>query len=95
MSDTIGLEEAANLCRIDRETMRTFLANGDAPGAKIGKEWVCIRADLLEWLRDQIAAQQKQRRAESQVDADLSAAVERQATRGRKRPLPALPEPTC
>lgn len=47
MLETLGLEEAAQLVRVHPVTLRNLAAAGKAPGAKPGKEWVFIKADLL------------------------------------------------
>ena len=49
--DTIGLDEAAALCRMHPNTLRERAARGDMPGAKPAREWVFIKDDLLAWLR--------------------------------------------
>lgn len=51
MLETLGLEEAAQLARMHPATLRAQAAAGKAPGAKPGKEWVFITADLLDWIR--------------------------------------------
>lgn len=61
----IGLDEAAALLRISPDAMREFAAEGVIPGAKIGKEWVFLDADLIEYLKTEIKNQTSQRRGKS------------------------------
>jgi len=48
---TLGLADGARLINIHPGTLRERAAAGIIPGAKIGRAWVFIEADLLEYLR--------------------------------------------
>lgn len=54
---TLDLEAAAALVGLHAETMRRRAKSGQIPGAKPGKEWIFIEADLLDWLRTQYRGQ--------------------------------------
>ena len=51
--ETLNLEEAARLLRIHKETLRSRAKVGQIPGAKIGKEWLFIKEDLINHIRSQ------------------------------------------
>lgn len=53
MPDTLDLTQAAALLRAHPETVRAGAAAGTIPGAKVGRAWVFIQADLLDYLRNQ------------------------------------------
>ena len=48
---TLDLHQAAALLRAHPETVRAGAAAGSIPGAKVGRAWVFIEADLLDYLR--------------------------------------------
>jgi len=50
MTDTLDLNEAAALMKVDPETLRQLASNGDVFGAKIGRAWVFLKADLVDYL---------------------------------------------
>lgn len=56
---TMGLAEAAEFLRASEETVREKAAAGEIPGAKIGRAWVFIDADLAEYLRSQYGAKRE------------------------------------
>src|ERR1035437_7026366 len=50
---TLNLHQAAQLLLIHPVTLQSKAKAGIIPGAKIGKRWVFIKNDLIEWLRSQ------------------------------------------
>ena len=50
---TIGLEEAAQLLRVSESHLRRMARVGKVPGARIGRQWVFVQADLVELIREQ------------------------------------------
>ena len=50
---TLGLAAGAQLLNLSPGTLRERAAAGLIPGAKIGRAWAFIEADLLEYLRSQ------------------------------------------
>ena len=48
---TLGLIEAAALLRIHKDTLQRRARAGAIPGAKIGKQWVFLEADLVGYLK--------------------------------------------
>lgn len=61
MTDTLDLSEAAALLKVDAETARQLAANGTLYAAKIGRSWVFLRDDLIEYLRREVREQTRQR----------------------------------
>jgi excisionase family DNA binding protein len=56
------LTEAANLLRVSEDCLLRKARAGKVPGAKIGRRWVFVRADLIELIRHQ-ARERTDRRA--------------------------------
>jgi len=50
---TLNLHEAAALLRMHAESLRQKTRQGLIPGAKIGKRWVFLEEDLVQYLRSQ------------------------------------------
>ena len=48
---TLNLKEAAALLKIHPVTLQDKARAGEIPGAKIGRAWVFIEFDLLEYIR--------------------------------------------
>jgi hypothetical protein len=55
VADVVGLEEAAKICGYVHRSWRfmKLVHNGIVPGAKIGREWRFIVADLKDFIRSQ------------------------------------------
>jgi len=53
--ETLNLKEAAGLLRIHPVTLQEKAKTGEIPGAKIGKRWVFIQIDLIDYIRSQYA----------------------------------------
>ena len=51
--DTLTLQEAAALLKIHPVTLLGKARAGEIPGAKIGKCWVFVEVDLIEYIRSQ------------------------------------------
>src|SRR5688572_26791053 len=54
---TLSLQEAAALLKIHPVTLQSKARSGAIPGAKIGKCWVFVEIDLLDYLRSQYRRQ--------------------------------------
>lgn len=83
---TYGLNEAAAYLNVDRDTAGRLAADGDLPGAKIGRAWVFRDNDLDEYLLDQVRRQTAERR---ECRTGAAATVAPRPMRGRR--LPELP----
>jgi len=51
--NTLDLHAAAALLRIHPVTLRTKARRGEIPGARIGKNWVFVEVDLIDYIRSQ------------------------------------------
>ena len=51
--DTLNLQEAARFLKIHPVTLQEKARAGEIPGAKIGKCWVFVEIDLVEYIRSQ------------------------------------------
>ncbi|MHB1247569.1 MAG: helix-turn-helix domain-containing protein [Sulfuriferula sp.] len=51
--NTLTLRQAAELLKIHPVTLQEKARAGDIPGAKIGKCWVFVEFDLIEYIRSQ------------------------------------------
>ena len=93
MNDTVDLQGAAEILNCSEEHARELANTGVLPGGKVGASWVFLRSDLLEWLRNEIRSQQRQRAIA--VDAGVPVKkIQRRSARAtvRRREPPVLPE---
>ncbi|MDI1302097.1 MAG: helix-turn-helix domain-containing protein [bacterium] len=58
--NTLDLRQAADFLRIHPVTLRIKAAAGEIPGAKVGRAWVFIEVDLVEYLRSRYRARASQ-----------------------------------
>lgn len=92
---TYDINEAAEFLKVDRTTALERAASGELPGAKIGRAWVFLESDLVEYLRDKVRRQTTERREETALRERRSKEPVVYAARPlkrRKRELPELPE---
>ncbi len=96
--ETMDLQTAAAYLGAKTETISQLARKGELPGAQIGKGWIFLREDVLDFLRRRIAAETEARRAlresESEVlckENDLTQPVAVLKTRTRRRAPPLLP----
>jgi excisionase family DNA binding protein len=68
---TLDLKEAANFLRISPATAQKIAAAGELPGAKIGRAWVFLLDDLIEWLREQVKILQEARKEQKTCQSEL------------------------
>jgi excisionase family DNA binding protein len=54
---TLNLQEAAGLLHMHVVTVRNKARSGELPAAKIGKRWLFLEIDLINWLRLHYPAQ--------------------------------------
>jgi excisionase family DNA binding protein len=91
---TYDINEAADFLKIDRSTALELAHLGTLPGAKVGRAWVFMEDELVAYLRDMTRKQTQARRAEAESALIINRAQQepRPKPRGRRRPLPDLPE---
>lgn len=88
--DTLNAIDAAAVLHADPETVLLLARKGDLPGAKIGKSWVFLRSDVLDYLSNRVRQETEQRR-KACADTTPVAALTEKASSRRRRPLPTLP----
>ncbi len=52
MSETVGAQDAARILRLSVDALMRKSRAGIVPGAKIGRQWVYVRADLIALVRE-------------------------------------------
>jgi len=90
---TFDLGQTADFLKVSSCTAQEMAASGELPGAKIGRAWVFLEEDLIDWLRGQIKIQQLTRQEQHPIlsEVPLSPAP-RMSRKTRRRTLPKLPE---
>jgi len=84
--DTLTLPQAAELLKIHPVTLLNKANAGEVPGAKIGKCWVFIEIDLLEYIRSQYRLRALQGEHERNITCHSSNARTRQIGGSKSRP---------
>lgn len=90
---TYDINEAADFLKVDRTTALELAGRGELPGARVGRAWVFMEADLVEYLRDAVRRQTNRRREQSsamQQDSQSVAVSDALRQRGRRKPVPSL-----
>ena len=91
---TYDINEVADFLKVDRTTALQLAADGVLPGAKVGRAWVFLEDELVNYLRDVTRAQTQGRRAQIEACNALRIAqppLSRTAGSRRRTP-PELPE---
>ncbi len=60
---TFDLDECAQFLKISSPAVFEMAMRGELPGARIGRSWVFLEADLVEYVRIQVRSQRRQRQA--------------------------------
>ncbi|MDR2836977.1 MAG: helix-turn-helix domain-containing protein [Azonexus sp.] len=103
---TLDINGCAEFLKINTTTASELAAAGKLPGAKIGRAWVFLLDDLVDYLRTEVRRQQSQRLektagptpqpkidfAKVDVLATFSAIRRKSRGGGRRTPIPVLPE---
>lgn len=69
--DTLDLAGAAELLKVNPETVRELATVGAILGAKVGVAWVFIKVDLLDYLRAEARRQTNERLAKAEAAREL------------------------
>lgn len=97
--ETMDLQSADNYLGAKAETISQLARKGELPGVQIGKGWIFLREDVLDFLRRRIASETAARRtahdsecnnADTDETSDQPVAV--LYARTRRRTPPPLPE---
>ena len=83
---TLLLTEAAEFLKMHAEEVRRRAKTGKIPGAKLGKRWVFILDDLVEYIRSQYSSPRQALRVVSQKEANICHSTSA-AIRGGSRSL--------
>lgn len=62
---TLDIVEAAEWLKCGTDTVQQLAASGQIPAAKVGRAWVFVDVDLVEWLRSQYKAPEQPNKAHS------------------------------
>ena len=71
MSETIGSDECAELLRCTSEQIEAMARSGDIPGLKIGRAWLFLKNDLLDYLAERARLEAQDRRAKRQPNVKM------------------------
>jgi len=61
MKPTLGILEAAELLKVHPRTVGDLIQSGAIPAAKVGRAWVMMTADVLNYLDGEISRQTAKR----------------------------------
>lgn len=91
---TLNINECAEFLKIKRTFALELAGSGKLPGAKIGRTWVFLQNDLVEYLRSEASRQQSERQDKERLANEFILATysPRRQPKNRRRPLPKLPE---
>ena len=96
--ETMDLQTAATYLRAKAETISQLARKGELPGAQIGKGWIFLREDVLDFLRKRIASETEARRAARDSESNTAYKDEGSVqpvailqSRSRRRAPPLLP----
>ncbi|ADG14259.1 DNA binding domain protein, excisionase family [Paraburkholderia atlantica] len=103
MARTFDIDECADFLKVERKTALKLAQQGELPGARIGRAWVFLEDDVVEYLRVQVRHQMVERQNNEAIEKGFEKAranniptpapLLRKATGGgRRRPLPVLPD---
>ena len=89
--DTLDIHQAAAILHADEETVLALARSGELPGTKIGRPWVFLRTDVLDYLRVRVGSDTAQRRQAAAAPPAVAAVLVPQRSR-RRTTLPVLPD---
>jgi hypothetical protein len=90
-ADTLNAEGAGALLFADPEIVMALARAGEIPGTKLGKHWVFLREDVLEFLRKRVREDTEKRLREIEVKSSPTAVVVEPRPTKRRRTPPELP----
>lgn len=60
---TFDIDECAEFLKVDSTTVSDMAGMGELPGARIGRGWVFLEEDLVEYVRTQVRYQRRERQS--------------------------------
>lgn len=86
---TINAAQCAELLKCTEDTVEELTRKGELPGIKIGRGWIYVKSDLVQYLAEKARAEAEERR--EQLRASLQATPITPRVKARQRVAPALP----
>lgn len=83
VEESLDITECAAFLKVSESYALELVGAGEIPGAKIGRAWVFLKSDLVEYLRRQIRLTTAEIKARAEIDE--------RARRAKERHPPALP----
>ena len=74
---TLDLTECAEFLKIERTHALNLAGTGVLPGAKIGRSWVFLEEDLVDYLRTEARKQMRDRQVKAVTEDELAASAVR------------------
>ena len=93
------MPECADFLKVSADTVLEMAGDGTLPGAKVGRAWVFLEDDLVDFLKAQVKSQGEARVARVERRDQATTAVDESRRRGRpRRPIPdpgPVESPSC
>lgn len=90
MTDTIDAAQCAELLHCTEETAEEMARKGEIPALKIGRGWIFVRADLLQFLAERARFEAEERRLNHQARRQTNPIM--QPIKQRRQMPPTLPQ---
>ena len=84
MSDTLDTKAAAELLHISVQFTQRLASRGEIPAVQLGKSFVFLKTDLIQWLAERARNEQRQRQEQVEL-ADIMPRPIRKRGRPRKQ----------
>ena len=93
-TETITADQCADLLRCTANQVEELTRKGELPGIKIGRSWIYVKADLLDYLAERARSEAAERRLDIQGQVNKASANVTPQIRPRRGAPPALPQPS-
>ena len=90
MTDTIDAAQCAELLHCTEETAEEMARKGEIPALKIGRGWIFVRTDLLQFLAERARKEAEERRLNFRARSQTNPTV--QQIKPKRQQPPALPQ---
>lgn len=92
-TETITADQCAELLRCTTDQVEELTRKGELPGIKIGRSWIYVKADLLDYLAARARTEAEERRLDLQSRLNKASTGATPTIRPRRTQPPALPQP--
>lgn len=82
MSETLDTKGAAELLHISVQFAQQLANRGEIPAVQLGKSFLFLKSDLIQWLADRARSEQRERQRQMALAAEMPRPIR---TRGRPR----------